>query len=524
MLTKLIPGSVYWFKVSANSHAGPSPASEVSEVMLPPDKPGTPHVSGVTHNSLQLTWAKPIHGAGIVQSYSVSYQPVDSPVSQWCTLTSSGECLLLTKLTPGLLYHIKVTANSSAGSSPVSEMGEVRLPPGQPGKPHASGITYSSIQLEWSKPKHGAEIVEYYTLSYQSPDGQWCKKKVNEDFLVLLNLSPPGSLYSFKVVAESSAGTSPSSELSVFRLPPDQPGKPVASDATYNSVCLKWTKPKHGAETVQSYAISGQAANEQCLNIETTSKHEYVTVTKLNPKTVYTFKVRAVSATGHGPDSELSDPIMTALPPPGKPHASNVTHNSLQLNWEKPSHGADSVQFYTVSYRTGNHSQDQWNTKGTPVAVESIQLVNLLPKTVYYFKVRAESATGPSPDSEFSEPIVTVSTISQPGNPIATKVTHDSITLKWEKPERGADDVKYYILDYCALDQQDRWFTYKRHGPQASVCLTGLQPKTIYIFKVRAESSEASSLDSKFSGPIETSKLPPPGKPYASNVSYTGFQ
>ena len=41
---------------------------------------------------------------------------------------------------------------------------------------------------------------------------------------------------------------------------------------------------------------------------------------------------------------------------------------------------------------------------------------------------------------------------------------------------------------------------------------------------MRAESSVASSLDSEFSCPIETSKLPPPGKPYASNVSYKGFQ
>ena len=90
-------------------------------------------------------------------------------------------------------------------------------------------------------------------------------------------------------------------------------------------------------------------------------------MTKLTPKTAYTFKVRAVSAAGHGPDSELSDPIETTLPPPGKPHASNVTHNSLQLKWEKPSHGADRVQFYTVSYHTGNISLGHWDTKRTPV-------------------------------------------------------------------------------------------------------------------------------------------------------------
>ena len=92
-------------------------------------------------------------------------------------------------------------------------------------------------------------------------------------------------------------------------------------------VSLKWTKPKHGAETVQAISQSCQAVDNQCHDMKATSNH--VTVTKLTPKAVYTFKVRAVSAAGHGPDSELSDPIETTLPPPDKPHTSNVTHNSL---------------------------------------------------------------------------------------------------------------------------------------------------------------------------------------------------
>ena len=422
----------------------------------------------------------------------------------------------------------KLTSGSDQLSVGSSLESTLCLPPDQPGKPEITGMTHNSLQLKWPKPKHGSDIVQSYTISYccsvDNPPYQWSAQTCSEEYAMLTKLIP-GSVYWFKVFANSCASPSPASEVSEVMLPPDQPGKPGASDATYNSVRLKWTKPKHGAETVRSYSISCQAVDNQCHNINTTSNHEHVTVTNLTPKQVYTFKVRAVSAAGHGPESELGNPIETTLPPPGKPHASNVTHNSLQLNWKKPSHGAGSVQFYTVSYCcTRNISQGQWNTKRTPVAVESIQLGSLLPKTVYYFKVRAESATGPSPYSELSDPIETVSPISQPGNPIATKVTHDSITLKWEKPECGSDDVKYYILDYCALHQQDRWHTYKRIGPQASVCLTGLQPKTIYIFKVRAESSVASSLDSKFSGPIETNKLPPPGKPYASNVSYTGFQ
>ena len=38
---------------------------------------------------------------------------------------------------------------------------------------------------------------------------------------------------------------------------------------------------------------------------------------------------------------------------PGKPHATNVTHNSLVLSWGKPQYGADSVQSLSA-YRAEN--------------------------------------------------------------------------------------------------------------------------------------------------------------------------
>ena len=98
----------------------------------PPDQPGVPRASGKTHNSLQLSWDKPKYGSDSVQSYTVAYRLADDPPSdQWSTQTSSEECLVLTKLTPGSLYQFKVTAQSAVGSSPESEVGEERLPPDQ---------------------------------------------------------------------------------------------------------------------------------------------------------------------------------------------------------------------------------------------------------------------------------------------------------------------------------------------------------------------------------------------------------
>ena len=60
------------------------------------------------------------------------------------------------------------------------------------------------------------------------------------------------------------------------------------------------------------------------------------------------------------------DACLTEFEPPdqpGVPCASNKTHNNLQLSWSKPKYGCDSVQSYTVSYRSVDDSPDLWRTQ-----------------------------------------------------------------------------------------------------------------------------------------------------------------
>ena len=74
---------------------------------------------------------------------------------------------MLTELTSGSLYRIKVTAESAAGSSPESEVCESRLPLGQPGKPcFATNVaTHNTIQIQWPiKPDN--EVKSCYILHF----------------------------------------------------------------------------------------------------------------------------------------------------------------------------------------------------------------------------------------------------------------------------------------------------------------------------------------------------------------------
>ena len=483
----------------------------------PPDQPGVPHASNKTHNSLQLSWSKPKYGSDSVQSYTVSYHSVDDPPDQWSTQTSSEECAVLTNLTPGSLYHFKVTAESVIGSSLESEVGEERLPPDQPGKPWAVAITPYSIQLQWNKPKHGAETVKSYIVKYCCYQfDQWTSQTITdiEESALLYNLIPKRS-YQVKVQAVSSVGVSPESEISdLIETPLPPPGKPHASRITSSGLHLIWDKPEEGVGFVQSYSVLYRIVHNSKWNVTTTvSPKAFIVLGDLIPDMFYYFKVRAETATGPSAESTVSDLVQYKLASLEEPHISNVTHNSLRLNWKKPKHGAEYVQNYTVLYCSGN---DEWITKTTTTAVEFLTVTNLCPGKSYYFKVRAETATGSIGESNTST--VTLPP-GQPGKLRATNVTHNSIQLQWDKPKHGAKIVLCYTVLYRSA-HSDKWKIQSTNVAQQSIELTGLIPKHSYYFKIQAVNNIGKSPESKIIGPIET-LLPPPGKPHKLSTTDT---
>ena len=209
-----------------------------------------------------------------------------------------------------------------------------------------------------------------------------------------------------------------------------------------------------------------------------------------------------MSSAGHGPESEFSDPVETTLPPPGKPHASNVTHNSITLRWSKTDRGASIMQYYTIFYQRPADDRDRWTAFQTYNAQQNATLSDLEPKTAYVFKLRAECAAGASPDSELSDPIETLVPVSQPGKPFATKVTHDSVTLKWERPKQGAQYLKHYQVIYYSTDDSNN-IAY-RIAKEEKITLLKLDPESAHIFKVKAETVTGSISESELSDPIET--------------------
>ena len=83
-----------------------------------------------------------------------------------------------------------------------------------------------------------------------------------------------------------------------------------------------------------------------------------------------------------------------------KPQLKNVTYNSVGMEWERPSFGKESVQYYSVLYCTQGETGGVHREKKTTGAEENITIDDLSCDTCYVFRVQATFLSGLKLESE----------------------------------------------------------------------------------------------------------------------------
>ena len=165
-----------------------------------------------------------------------------------------------------------------------------------------------------------------------------------------------------------------------------------------------------------------------------------------------------------------SEGIHILCGPPGKPYVSDVTADSIQLQWKKPKYqGPQQIQHYCVQYISLNDPSAGWKTVLSDGFAESLKIVGLsYNQSPFVFKLQAVNAIGAGIQSERSDPIhLSIKrsnlNIGKPGKPRALNVTHDSIQLDWTKPEKYSNSItSYAILYHCTYDPPYQWMI-QRH-------------------------------------------------------------
>ena len=309
--------------------------------------PGKPYAIAVTSSSINLQWSKPEYqGSHPIQHYCVLYKSLHGPLAKWRVIQSKAldETLEIRRLSQhDMPFIFKVQAVNNIGAGVLSEDSDpidltrqslmisenIPCKPDKPGRPKAITITDNSIQLEWTKPENGVEIITSYTILYRSqfndPPNHWTEIRAasTKERVVVSQLSE-NTTYLFQVLPECEDGVGLESDVSnpitTKMIIPSKPGKPQVINATHYSIQLEWTKPKEGSHNISSYTILYRSASDpsgQWILWKTEVAEEKATLTQLSEKTEYYFKVMPRYKEGFGIESDISEPIFTRASKPG---------------------------------------------------------------------------------------------------------------------------------------------------------------------------------------------------------------
>ncbi len=177
--------------------------------------------------------------------------------------------------------------------------------------------------------------------------------------------------------------------------------------------------------------------------------------------------------------------------------ASNITNDSVTLNWTKSS-GATS---YEVRYNANPVIFNDWLDVGD---VASYTFTGLTADRSYTFNLRAKNANGVSSNVNASANTLDGpnKAPSTPTGPSTSNITHSSVTLNWTKSS-GATSYEVLVREF---GEEDDFFDV---GDVASYTHAGLIPDRTYIIDLRAKNSYG--ISAAINVPNITTLVAPPG-------------
>ena len=426
-----------------------------------PDPPTGVTATLTNSDSVTLEWVAPTNAgqnatlAGFHVQGSMTQVFADYPPSGTGTWHTGPGATTLTAvhpdLTPGHLWYYRVRAHNTPHSKNGgwSELAQIRIPGGQPGKISPVNLTVQGsqqIEISWSAPSAGTFSIGAYEVQWSSqpvPDpnnaSHWTSLPTNDQTTRIHSGLTAGQKYSYRVRAYSSVVEVGAGEWS-----------DIVSETTENvvtgtvpSVIRNLTVATRGSDL--DFAWDAPTSGDTPFTYEwqrhTGTDWETPGVTGI-VETMHSYggapigqerryRVRAVNNIGPGAWTEIR---ATRQATPGKPTdlAASRTGTNITLNWTASSGG---VTGYSIRVRIGNVTnwtvlrESTGNTNTTFVHTGTSEA------TRYEYEVAGVNQAG---SSDWSEPAVVnpIATPTAPANLQATRSGTD-ITLTWSAPQQG---------------------------------------------------------------------------------------
>uniref|UniRef100_A0AC35TXM9 Ig-like domain-containing protein n=1 Tax=Rhabditophanes sp. KR3021 TaxID=114890 RepID=A0AC35TXM9_9BILA len=439
------------------------------------DRPGPPEppidLIKVTKKLIHFAWQEPKdNGGSPIIGYNIEYQEIGSSYWTKCSDSVILNNYQLRNTDADQKYRFRVYALNVVGSSDPYTTDAITAKdpfsvPSPPSTPEVSGITKSSVKLEWNEPKDdgGSPVLGYVVERFEKKGGgDWapCRNvKYDGTSAIVTNLFE-GEQYQFRVRCYNIAGQSNPSNSCQPIVCEDQSNVPSSPEqvrvlkTNSDSATLTWMRPCHdGGSPIEGYIIEKKkAGSDEWEKVNSKLiKGTTFDVTGLPTNSEYQFRVVAVNKKGKSLPSSLTD-ITKIQNAAGKPYfdltglKDIVVKAGETITFSIPLHNANPKPTCDVFNGTAMIMEDD----RTSVIVKNDRITfTTLNSNIHdagAYKCVLQNRFG----KDFAK--LNVKVLDAPGKPTgpihATEVTGDAITLSWLKPKfDGGAGITNYVVE-----------------------------------------------------------------------------
>ncbi len=531
-LTGLSTGSSYTIRVRAGNVVGDGAWSVRTSATTPglPEKPTNLSISSWSAGQMTVGWtASTSSGLSAATGYNLqrcaartNTDGTWSCSSSWSSAGSaSGTTHVITGLSGGTAYNVRVQAVNAAGSSGWSNIATATTDAASaPDDP--SGLTATAanrqITVRWTAPADNGARITRYTVQCKGATTQtsgncrsttWAQHRTTSSTSLTISSLTNDNQYSIRVRATNSVDNSGWSNVAKA-TPATTPGTPTNLKLTEttsggSSLEANWVEPADNGADITAYTLEFRSRNNGW-SLAYVGKPTNFTLSNLSRGTTYDVRVRATNK--HG-DSNWVQASYTMPRGPGQPTGLSLIAGAGQItaSWTAPTYtGESAISGYTVQRCTatttannqGEYScRSSWSRAGTTTAgTTQLAITSLSAGTRYGVRVQATNAAGGG--SWSSTEFDTTDAASAPGDPTGLTATpaNRQITVKWTAPDDdgGARITRYTVQCKGATAQTSgncQGTDWARHRTTSSTSLTisSLTNDNQYSIRVRATNS-----------------------------------
>jgi len=474
-LTGLTAGTLYHYRVkSRNASNQITNSSDFTFSTIGPPAISAITISNVTGTSVQVNWS-----TNQASDSQVEYGTTTAYGST-TTLNSSmvtSHVVTVSGLVMNTTYHFRV--RSMNAQSLVSTSADGTFLPTTP--PAISAVTASSITgsgatITWTTDQAADTQVDYGTTTNYGSSTTLNNSMVTSHSQGLTGLSQ-ATTYHYRVKSRNPQGALTNSGDFTFQTASAPAISGVASSNVGSSTAtVSWTT-NQAADSQIDYGTTTSYGSTTTLDATLVTSHSQG-LSGLPPGTTYNYRVKSRNAAGLLTNSGNFSFTTVGPPTISAVSATSVTGSAANIIWTT-NQAADTQ----VDYGTTTNYGSSTTLNATMATSHSQALSGLSSQTLYHYRVKSRNSLGllaTSADFTFT----TVGPPSISGVSSSNK-KKNSATITWSTNQSADSQIEYGTTTaYGATTAVDPLMV-TSHG----YTLTGLQPSTLYHYRVKSRNN-----------------------------------